>query len=125
MLTRASRGPAQFKIHTVTDDPRFAARDFFVRRRYRDFLWLRGQLQSAYPEAIVPPLPPPDKPYKGDDRFSAQFIQRRQAGLELFLRLNHLPARARLRDPQHIHTRGPGNGKGGCGPPSEKPCGRS
>ena len=34
----------------------------------------------------MPPLPPPDKPYKGDDRFSAQFIQRRQAGLELFLR---------------------------------------
>jgi hypothetical protein len=56
-----------------------------VRRRYRDFLWLRAQLVGAFPGAIVPPLPPPDKPYK-DDRFSPQFIQRRQAGLELFLR---------------------------------------
>lgn len=77
--------PPQFKIHTVTDDPRFAVRDFFVRRRYRDFVWLRSQLACAFPGAIIPPLPPADKPYK-DDRFSTQFIQRRQAGLELFLR---------------------------------------
>jgi hypothetical protein len=76
----------QFKIHTVTDDPRFASRDFFVRRRYRDFVWLRGQLVHNCPGAIVPPLPPADKPYKGDDRFSVHFVQRRQAGLELFLR---------------------------------------
>ena len=40
---------------------------------------------NAFPGAIVPPLPPTDKVYK-DDRFSIQFIQRRQAGLELFLR---------------------------------------
>ena len=70
----------------MTDLPGFAARDFFVRRRYRDFVWLRQQLVSAFPGAVVPPLPPADKPYKGDDRFSAHFIQRRQAGLELFLR---------------------------------------
>ena len=76
----------QFKIHSTTDDSRFASPDFFVRRRYRDFLWLRDQLKSAFPGAIVPPLPGTDKPYKGDDRFSTQFIQRRQAGLELFLR---------------------------------------
>jgi len=77
-----------FKVHTATDETtRFAAADFFVRRRYRDFLWLRGQLIAAYPGAIVPPLPPADKPYKGEfDRFSKEFIQRRQAGLELFLR---------------------------------------
>ena len=75
-----------FKVHTSTDFERFASRDFFVRRRYRDFVWLRTQLMSSFPGAIVPPLPPADKPYKGDDRFSAQFVQRRQAGLELFLR---------------------------------------
>lgn len=80
------RARTQFKVHTVTDDPRFASRDFFVRRRYRDFVWLRGQLVQSCPGAIVPPLPPADKPYKGDDRFSAHFVQRRQAGLELFLR---------------------------------------
>ena len=39
---------------------------------------------SAFPGAIVPPLPPADVSTKRD--FSTQFIQRRQAGLELFLR---------------------------------------
>ena len=76
-----------FKVHTVTDDARYAARDFFVRRRYRDFVWLRSRLFSTCPGAIVPPLPPPDKPYKGElNRFSSEFVARRQAGLELFLR---------------------------------------
>ena len=74
-----------YKVTTSTDDPRFAATDFFVRRRYRDFVWLRGQLTSAFPGAIVPPLPLPDSLVK-DDRYSSEFIQRRQAGLELFLR---------------------------------------
>ena len=72
----------QYKIHTVTDDARFVVRDFFVRRRYKDFEWLRSQLVSSFQGAIVPPLPPPDQ----KDRFSTQFIQRRQARLELFLR---------------------------------------
>ena len=49
-------------MRTVTDDARFTTRDFFVRRRYRDFVWLRGQLVQAFPGAIVPPLPPADKP---------------------------------------------------------------
>ena len=76
-----------FKVTTATDDPRFQRRDFFVRRRYRDFVWLRSQLTAAFPGAIVPPLPPPDKPYKGElNRFAPEFIARRQAGLELFLR---------------------------------------
>ena len=74
-----------FKIHTTTDLPQFAMHDFFVRRRYRDFVWLRGQLCQSYPGAIVPPLPVVDSLLK-DDRFAPAFIQRRQAGLELFLR---------------------------------------
>ena len=54
-------------------------------RRYRDFVWLRERLCAAFPSAIVPPLPEPDSLLK-DDRFSSTFIQRRQAGLQLFLR---------------------------------------
>ena len=57
----------------------------FVRRRYRDFVWLRKQLCEHFPGAIVPPLPVVDS-LLTDDRFSADFVQRRQAGLELFLR---------------------------------------
>ena len=75
-----------FKVRTCTDEPRFATRpEFFVRRRYRDFVWLRAQLVASFPGAIVPPLPQTDSLVK-DDRFSTKFIQRRQAGLELFLR---------------------------------------
>ena len=66
--------------NTTTPEP-----DFLVRRRYRDFVWLRNQLCLGYPAAIVPPLPPVDSPLK-DDRFSARFIAQRRAGLELFLR---------------------------------------
>jgi len=76
-----------FKVSTSTDDSRFQQRSFFVRRRYRDFVWLRNRLTIAFPGAIVPPIPPADKPYKGEiNRFAPEFIARRQAGLELFLR---------------------------------------
>ena len=74
-----------FKIETRTELPQFCAKEFFVRRRYRDFVWLRQRLCTAFPGAIVPPLPEPDSLLK-DDRFSSAFIQRRQAGLQLFLR---------------------------------------
>jgi len=74
-----------FRISTRTELPQFCAKDFFVRRRYRDFVWLRQRLCTAFPGAIVPPLPEPDSLLK-DDRFSSAFIQRRQAGLQLFLR---------------------------------------
>lgn len=74
-----------FKISTRTELPHYCAKEFFVRRRYRDFVWLRERLCTAFPGAIVPPLPEPDSLLK-DDRFSSTFIQRRQAGLQLFLR---------------------------------------
>ena len=85
--SKVSLSFVDFKVSTVTDDARFQVSNFFVRRRYRDFVWLRSRLTSEHPGAIVPPIPPPDKPYKGElNRFSPEFIARRQAGLELFLR---------------------------------------
>ena len=73
-----------FKISTKTNLAHYSATEFFVRRRFRDFVWLRSQLCAANPGVIVPPLPPVDSFIK-DDRFSTEFTQRRQAGLELFL----------------------------------------
>jgi len=73
-----------FKISTVTDLANFTQHEFFVRRRFRDFQWLREQLCAAFPAAIVPPLPQVDSLLK-DDRFSVKFIIPRQAGLNLFL----------------------------------------
>lgn len=75
-----------FKVTTSTDLSRFASNDFFVRRRFRDFQWLRERLVATFPGAIVPPLPLTESIMSTDDRFSTAFIGRRKAGLELFLR---------------------------------------
>jgi hypothetical protein len=90
-----------YKLHTTTELARFSARDFFVRRRYRDFVWLRDRLCVAYPGCIVPPLPMVDSLLK-DDRFSSNFIQRRQAGLQLFLR--RVAGHEKLRESADLQT---------------------
>jgi hypothetical protein len=99
--TSAVNAFVDYKLHTTTDLPRFGARDFFVRRRYRDFVWLRERLCHAHPGCIVPPLPTSDSLLK-DDRFSASFIQRRQAGLQLFLR--RVAGHERLRESSDLQT---------------------
>ena len=50
-------------------DVALRVRRFFVRRRYRDFLWLRGQLTTAFPGSIVPPLPPSTSSTRGMTAF--------------------------------------------------------
>jgi len=99
--TSAVNAFVDYKLHTSTTLPRFAHTDFFVRRRYRDFVWLRERLCHAYPGAIVPPLPTGDSMLK-DDRFSHSFIQRRQAGLQLFLR--RVAGHERLRESEDLQT---------------------
>ncbi|KAL0137534.1 hypothetical protein V8B55DRAFT_1529229 [Mucor lusitanicus] len=57
-----------------------------VRRRYQDFVWLHTTLSLEYPACIVPPLPEKHRlEYIKGDRFSAEFIQRRQLSLQWFL----------------------------------------
>jgi hypothetical protein len=99
--TSAVNAFVDYRLHTTTDLPRFGARDFFVRRRYRDFVWLRERLCHAHPGCIVPPLPTSDSLLK-DDRFSASFIQRRQAGLQLFIR--RVAGHDRLRESGDLQT---------------------
>jgi len=99
--TSAVKAFVDYKLHTTTALPRFASRDFFVRRRYRDFVWLRERLCHAHPGCIVPPLPTSDSLLK-DDRFSPSFIQRRQAGLQLFLR--RVAGHERLRESEDLQT---------------------
>lgn len=90
-----------YKLSTVTQLSRYAAKEFFVRRRYRDFVWLRDRLCHAFPGCVVPPLPTVDSPLK-DDRFSPNFIERRQAGLQLFLR--RVAGHERLRESSDLQT---------------------
>ncbi|KAI8637686.1 hypothetical protein BD408DRAFT_447423 [Parasitella parasitica] len=57
-----------------------------VRRRYQDFVWLHTTLSLEYPACIVPPLPEKHRlEYIKGDRFSSEFIQRRQLSLQWFL----------------------------------------
>ncbi|PJF17411.1 hypothetical protein PSACC_02771 [Paramicrosporidium saccamoebae] len=58
---------------------------FVVRRRYQDFIWLLGKLSEEIDCGIIVP-PIPDKNRLGFmDRFSPEFIRKRQVGLERFL----------------------------------------
>lgn len=52
-----------------------------MSRRYRDFLWLYGQLHSNNPGTIVPP--PPEKQAVG--RFDSEFVEGRRMALERML----------------------------------------
>ena len=85
--TSAHSAFVDFKIHSVVHEKKntnFQKNDFFVRRRYRDFVWLRNQLTLTHPECVLPPLPTLDSNINYD-RFSTPFITTRQAGLQHFL----------------------------------------
>lgn len=58
-----------------------------VKRRYQDFCWLSEKLKRDHPSCILPPLP--DRHSLLDmlvDRFSPDFIKKRQLALERFLK---------------------------------------
>ncbi|GAA5803919.1 hypothetical protein HPULCUR_009404 [Helicostylum pulchrum] len=57
-----------------------------VRRRYQDFVWLHSALSLEFTACIVPPLPEKHRlEYIKGDRFSSEFILRRQISLQWFL----------------------------------------
>ncbi|GFS20017.1 sorting nexin-4 [Elysia marginata] len=60
-----------------------------VWRRYTEFELLRNYLDVTFPSVIVPPLPEKKASYAWQnvsmDRFDPDFIERRRAGLEIFL----------------------------------------
>ena len=56
--------------------------NWFVNRRYSDFIWLRETLVSLFPTILMPQLP---KKKIGNRRFEEDFIQKRMNGLQKFL----------------------------------------
>ncbi len=68
-------------LHAETSSKAYASADFEVSRRYRDFLWLYGQLHSNNAGVVVPP--PPEKQAVG--RFESGFVESRRAALERML----------------------------------------
>ncbi|XP_040854636.1 sorting nexin-7 isoform X2 [Ochotona curzoniae] len=45
-----------YRIVTKTTRGEFDSSEFEVRRRYQDFLWLKGKLEEAHPTLIIPEL---------------------------------------------------------------------
>ena len=56
--------------------------NWYVNRRYSDFVWLRDTLVSLFPTRMIPQLP---KKKIGNRRFENDFIEKRIKGLQNFL----------------------------------------
>ena len=70
-----------YKVTCQTNLVQYSNERTFVRRRYKDFVWLHQQLAYYHPGHIVASLPPA----KVSGRFQATFIEKRRRALELFL----------------------------------------
>lgn len=70
-----------YTVKTTSDIPSYNKSPYEVVRRYNDFVWLYEQLTLENEGYIIPPLP--EKMAIG--RFSAEFIEARRRGLEIFL----------------------------------------
>ncbi|ESN91766.1 hypothetical protein HELRODRAFT_189801 [Helobdella robusta] len=73
-----------YRITTTCTRPEYENKDYQVRRRYNDFLWLRQQLEEHHPMHIVPPLPEKHS-FRRLDRFSQDFVNIRMLSLNTFL----------------------------------------
>lgn len=78
-----------YEVRMKTNLPVFKSKESSVRRRYRDFEWLRNELERDS-KIVVPPLPgkalKKQLPFRGDDGiFEDEFIESRRQGLEAFI----------------------------------------
>ncbi|XP_051537831.1 sorting nexin-7 isoform X2 [Myxocyprinus asiaticus] len=74
-----------YRVVTKTTRSEFDSSEFEVRRRYQDFLWLRGRLEEAHPTLIVHPLPEKFVMKGMVERFNEDFIETRRRALHRFL----------------------------------------
>ncbi|XP_051737540.1 sorting nexin-7 isoform X2 [Ctenopharyngodon idella] len=74
-----------YRVVTKTTRSEFDASEFEVRRRYQDFLWLKGRLEEAHPTLIVHPLPEKFVMKGMVERFNEDFIETRRKALHRFL----------------------------------------
>nr|KAF6414438.1 sorting nexin 7 [Molossus molossus] len=74
-----------YRIITKTSRGEFDSSEFEVRRRYQDFLWLKGRLEEAHPTLIIPPLPEKFMVKGMVERFNDDFIETRRKALSTFL----------------------------------------
>ncbi|CAH8582785.1 unnamed protein product [Dicrocoelium dendriticum] len=78
-----------YEVNLRTNLPIFALKESSVRRRYRDFEWLRNELDRES-KIVVPKLPSKawkrQLPFRVDEGiFEDDFIEERRKGLESFI----------------------------------------
>uniref|UniRef100_A0ABM5G8T0 Sorting nexin-7 isoform X3 n=1 Tax=Pogona vitticeps TaxID=103695 RepID=A0ABM5G8T0_9SAUR len=74
-----------YRVVTKTTRGEFDSCEYEVRRRYQDFLWLKGRLEEAHPTLIIPPLPEKFIMKGVVERFNNEFIETRRKALHKFL----------------------------------------
>ncbi|XP_029979151.1 sorting nexin-7 [Sphaeramia orbicularis] len=74
-----------YRVVTKTTRSEFDSSEYEVRRRYQDFLWLRGRLEESHPTLIVHPLPEKFVMKGMVERFNDGFIETRRKALHRFL----------------------------------------
>ncbi|CAM8952547.1 unnamed protein product [Rhodiola kirilowii] len=72
-----------YRVITKTNFPDYQGPEKIVIRRYNDFVWLRDRLFEKYKGIFIPPLP--EKSAVEKFRFTAEFIEMRRQGLDLFV----------------------------------------
>jgi len=85
-----------YKLTTVTTFPEYKQKEFSVRRRYKEFVWLRNHLKEKLNERgkrlTLANLPGNTfGSFVGAGRYDAQFVEERRKGLEEFINsvVNH------------------------------------
>ncbi|QNP98968.1 Sorting nexin-4 [Yarrowia lipolytica] len=82
-----------YLVTTKSNNTQFSNKEFRVRRRFSDFVFLYNCLNNEFQACVVPPLPDKQRlEYIRGDRFSTEFTVKRAASLTRFLsRIAHHP----------------------------------
>eukprot|EP01117_Protostelium_nocturnum_P010103 TRINITY_DN3600_c0_g1_i1.p1 TRINITY_DN3600_c0_g1~~TRINITY_DN3600_c0_g1_i1.p1 ORF type:complete len:151 (-),score=44.43 TRINITY_DN3600_c0_g1_i1:49-501(-) len=85
-----------YKVSTSTTFPEYKSKEFAVRRRYKEFVWLRNHLKDRLNEKgkrlTLAELPGNTvSSFLGAGRFDNEFVESRRKGLEEFINsvVNH------------------------------------
>uniref|UniRef100_A0A0D6QV86 PX domain-containing protein n=1 Tax=Araucaria cunninghamii TaxID=56994 RepID=A0A0D6QV86_ARACU len=87
-----------YRIVTKTNMLGYQATDLIVIRRYSDFVWLHERLAEKNKGIFIPPLP--EKSAVEKFRFSAEFIELRRRGLDVFI--NRIASHPQLRQSEDL-----------------------
>ncbi|XP_025417429.1 sorting nexin-7-like isoform X3 [Sipha flava] len=91
-----------YRVSTKADRIDYPHKEYVIRRRYNDFIWLRQNIAAEYPDRIVPPLPAKHTILGQLDRYSKEFVTCRMLLLERFL--SRLVAHPILTEDKHLRV---------------------